>query len=184
MNIEFTRFNVYLHAYKVDGLHNFLSNHRKEFINIYEEFNKKEFTGIFNEQIYNPQIITPLTNLLYRIVNEFYYVDKNWRDMTPMLYAQTNKDNTSIFHNHYEESSITSTLYLDPTNPDEGGELEFYLREENNPKVFPVKDYIYFFPSWVLHKPLPQTRSTPRFCINWGYECLKRPIHKLTADKW
>ena len=48
----------------------------------------------------------------------------------------------------------------------------------------PEPDYIYFFPSWVLHRPLPQNTDKDRICINWGIESSKRPIHKITGDRW
>ena len=51
-------------------------------------------------------------------------------------------------------------------------------------EIFPEKDVIYTFPSWLNHKPLPQTTDTPRYSINWGYNCNLRPIHKLTGDRW
>jgi hypothetical protein len=91
---------------------------------------------------------------------------------------------TSVFHNHYEFGSITATLYLDPPKEEEGGGLELFFHEHEKVIVNPRKDYIYFVPSWVLHRPLPQTTNKIRHCLNWGYECSKRPIHKLTRDRW
>lgn len=183
-DISFERIEDYIHAYKVKGLHDFLSEFREEFNRLSNENLKKNNKNVFNFHVNNPNFKGPFINLLSSIVDEYYYVDKNWDLMTPMLYFQTDKINNCVYHNHYLTSSITATTYLDPPSLEEGGSLELYLHQNDVVKVFPKKDYIYFFPSWILHRPLPQTRKEPRFCINWGYQCLKRPIHKLTADKW
>ena len=75
-------------------------------------------------------------------------------------------------------------MYLNPPLPNEGGGLEFYFHDDGREIIYPNKDEIYFFPSWVLHKPLPQTSNKVRYCLNWGYDCSNRPIHKLTNTRW
>jgi hypothetical protein len=66
----------------------------------------------------------------------------------------------------------------------EGGGIEFFFHQNHLITILPEPNHIYFFPSWVLHRPLPQNTDKDRICINWGVESSKRPIHKLTGDRW
>ena len=184
-NIKFKRIHTYIHAYTLSGLSNFLSSYEKELNGIY--FKSKENRGkddVYNESILNPNLIKPLTNILLHIVDKFYMVDKNWENKGFMLYSQSSQDNESIFHHHQNDSSIVSTMYLNiPRVGDEGG-LEFFFNSEDRKIIYPEEDDIYFFPSWSLHRPLAHKGDKIRHCINWGYNCSKRPIHKLTGDRW
>ena len=72
------------------------------------------------------------------------------------------------------KNTLSSTMYLNPPNPGEGGELSFMYSEVDIFNLLPQKDTIYFFPSWVMHKPLPQSKSEIRHCLNWGYNCSKK----------
>jgi hypothetical protein len=85
---------------------------------------------------------------------------------------------------HYTTSTIASTTYINPLEKDEGGGIEFFFHQNHLITILPEPNHIYFFPSWVLHRPLPQNTDKDRICINWGVESSKRPIHKLTGDRW
>ena len=75
-------------------------------------------------------------------------------------------------------------MYIDPPLENEGGEIQFYLEGNNQPKILPQKNCVYFFPSWLMHRPLPQTSPQNRMCLNWSYTSSNRPLHKLTGDIW
>lgn len=183
MNIEFFRIDRYIHSYKVEGLHSFLSRFREEFNSIFLE--KQKVKGnILNEEINNPIIEEGLDKIFINIIENNYIVDRRWAASSLNLYSQNNKYSQSIYHNHIDSSAITATTYLDPTTPQEGGGIQFFLHQTEEIIINPLPDYIYFFPSWIMHKPLPQTSTQNRYCVNWGYECSKIPIHKLTGDKW
>ena len=184
MEIEFIHYSCLLHGYYVKGLHDFLSKHKEEFFNLGVEYSKIENKNTFNVDIQNKDIKYPLMDILNTIVEQFYYVDKSWKETPPMLYFQNSKINKQFFHNHYEDSTLSATMYLDPPKEGEGGEIQFYYNEEQQPKFVPAKDIVFFFPSWIMHRPLSQRIPQPRYCINWGYPCMMRPIHKLSADKW
>jgi len=184
-NIKFIKLHNYIHSYEVEGLDKFLSLYEKEFDLTYSNFESRRNVGkTFNEYILNPNITIPLNNLLLSIIDRFYIVDEAWENKDFMLYSQTDKDNKPIFHNHYNVFSIASTMYLNAPNKEEGGGLEFFFNEGDKPIIQPRKDVIFFFPAWSLHRPLAHKGEKIRHCINWGYECSKRPIHKLTGDKW
>ena len=101
-----------------------------------------------------------------------------------MIYYQDKETFQSVFHNHYDDLTLTATTYIDPLDSDEGGEIQFYSHQHNIISISPEIDCIYFFPGWLLHRPLPQNTNKKRICINWGVDCNNRPIHKLTGDRW
>ena len=183
-NIEFLHIDQYIHAYRVKGLHDFLLQKKNEFDKLWLNFKNKPNREVYNEVISDPNINKVLQPLLLKITHEYYMVDSKFRDFSLSLYSQTSDEYNSVYHNHYDSSTLTCTIYLNPPNQGEGGELSFLFTENDVFEILPEKDTIYFFPSWVMHKPLPQTSKEVRHCLNWGYNCSKRPIHKLTGDRW
>ena len=185
-NIRFWKYNYHLHLYHVKGLHDKL---KEEFPTEYhiEQF-KKEKKGVHAKRIANYFLEEEkskfLEDIFVYIANKYYLVDEQWGKISIMAYYQTNEEGISKFHNHARYSTLTATTYIDPPNEDEGGQLEFFNPPDNNLTISPKKDVIYFFPSWLLHRPLPQTNKEPRICLNWGYESTLRPIHKITGDRW
>lgn len=184
MNIKFERIGQYIHAYVVEGLHDFLTSHKPYFHNMHLNESKLLKNGVVNIPIQNNKIQDPLYDLLSGIVDQYYLVDNSWEKGGVSLYSQSKEHNIKIFHNHYKDNTLACTLYLDPPNVGEGGGLEFFFHERDRYILHPLKDRVYFFPSWALHRPLPQTTEKVRYCLNWGYNCIQRPIHKLTGDKW
>lgn len=103
----------------------------------------------------------------------------------PWLYVQTVKKSTNYWHNHiHAGTSITSTFYLDPPEKSgEGGEIELFVMpqfsgntENTTVKYLPKRDHIYFFPSWLMHKPLRHNTDTTRVCVNTDFYTEKKPI--------
>tara|TARA_R110000803_G_scaffold210430_2_gene282177 strand:+ start:812 stop:1375 length:564 start_codon:yes stop_codon:yes gene_type:complete len=184
--VRFRKLHNYIHSYEIKGLDEFLRTYEEEFNLIYYKFEKLRDRGIkgFNDSILNPNIVKPLREIQESIVDKFYIVDKNWEDYSFMLYSQTESDNKKVYHNHQKSFSIASTMYLNAPNREDGGELQFFFGEQDEPIIHPIKDTIYFFPGWSLHRPLAHKGKNIRHCINWGYQCSNNPIHKLTGDRW
>ena len=135
----------------------------------------------------NRDFYDDLRPVFYGILDHYYVLSETWEDKVVGIYVQDPKHSRPIRHNHSKDGVLTATFYIDPIeNEEEGGGLEFYLGsgEHDSFTIYPKKDVIYIFPAWALHSPLPQTREQPRICLNWGYDCAQRPIHKLTGDRW
>lgn len=185
-NIEFWAFNPYIHFYRYNGLHDILKSifpidYYTQEHNDSKERRRKELVANFE---LSPNEFPPLVDILNNIINEYYWIGKPISMSKVAVYYQTNLDNKSILHSHIHDSSITATTYIDPPEEGEGGELQLYTPTEGKINIQPSKDVIYFFPSWLLHRPLPQTRKEPRICLNLGFNTNIRPMHKLTADRW
>tara|TARA_R110000803_G_scaffold181432_1_gene243821 strand:- start:41 stop:547 length:507 start_codon:yes stop_codon:yes gene_type:complete len=168
----------------VNGLNDILSK-QFEFlineVNSFEEGWNKESLNFYTE---NEIINQDLVSLLYKIVENNYLIDTPWTHSNPMIYWQNKETYQSLYHNHYKTSTITCTTYINPLEKNEGGGIEFLFHQKQIITITPEPNYIYFFPSWALHRPLPQNIDKNRICINWGIESSKRPIHKLTGDRW
>jgi hypothetical protein len=183
--ITFDSYHPYLHAYHIKGLHDRLLKYKSELIKEYLENYKELFAlGINNVTTRIQEFEDEFAPLLYHIVNKFYVVDENWIHTSFGTYMQDKDRQMNVLHNHWEQTTLSSVMYIDPLDPEEGGGVEFSIPPEDPLELNPKKDYIYFFPSWVSHRPLEQKTKTPRICINWGYNCSLRPIHKLTGQRW
>lgn len=84
------------------------------------------------------------------------------------LYAQNNKNNRSVWHNH-PESELNTVFYLDI--PEEGGELQMLnvdpsINKFKEQKVKVENNKLYIMPFWWYHRPLPQKDSKERLCFN------------------
>jgi len=182
--IKFSRFHRYIHIYHLEGLNNWLQSEKNLLIK--ESKNDKISGEVVNYRTTSELINHGFNSLLTDIALQYYHVGSNvdWSEVAPMVYYQTKEEGVNKFHHHYFSSTITATTYIDPMDKEHGGGLELFLHDTFRPIIYPEPDCIYFFPSWVLHKPLPHFIDTPRLCINWGLDCLLRPIHKLTGDKW
>lgn len=182
--INFWRYHEYLHLYKVEGLHDKLCEEKEYYLYEYEkgkEYRDKE--GSAN---------VPLRSDRYEFMNEvcrfitkeYYNVSDDWESTCCNAYIQDKDNYRDVWHHHMKDTSITATAYIDPPEPDNGGELELWYPPQDPFKYHPEKDVIAFFPSWLLHRPLPQTIDEKRICLNWGYISYTRPTNKLTGDRW
>lgn len=182
--IQFSWVHKYVHSYHVEGLHDRLSKYKseltKEFLEKYKEL---AVLGINNVTTRIKEFEDEFAPLLYHIVNKYYLVDEAYNHISFGTYIQDKDRQMNYFHHHWEQTTMSSTMYIDPLKSDEGGGLQFRIGEEII-NVLPEKDYIYFFPSWLQHRPAPQTVKSPRICMNWGYNCNLRPIHKISGDRW
>jgi hypothetical protein len=187
--VQFYKFNSLIHIYEVKGLHDKLLKYKNKILKNYYTQKDKVFVAEnkYNTPFTDPSFYHEFDSLLYGIVNNYYLVGEVFDPKTIGIYIQTPDSYRSMRHNHYNSGMITSTLYIDPIeNIDEGGGIEFYIGSESQDQwiIYPKKDNIYFFPSWLIHSPLPQTREKERICLNWGYDTNIRPIHKVTGDRW
>ena len=181
-NISFKKIDSFIHAYHIPFLHDYLLSFKEEWIRIFEKkiIEKKKKNQLGNILINNEKIDNIFTQILYN----YYLIDKTWVIDNPFgIYIQDKDSSVSAYHNH-TPNTIASTMYINPPLENEGGEIQFYLHEIYQPKILPQRDYIYFFPAWLMHRPLPQTTNQKRICINWSYNSSKRPTHKLTGDRW
>ena len=177
---------MFIHQYHVPNLHNILLKYKVE---IFKNISGKEEEHLYKPGKANIEVKSKVVRNIVISVNSyiadhFYYLkDSYYRDAKIGAYIQDNKSNISVFHTHWQ-GTLVSTLYLDPPNEGEGGEFEIVLPPNDSFKIQPKKDYIYFIPGWLLHRPLPQTTTIPRVCINWVENSMMRPIHKLTGQRW
>jgi len=102
-------------------------------------------------------------------------VNGNFQPIRSWLYCQNNVHNNSVAHTHINTSSINAVTYIDV--PNDGGALELDIMGEKT-YLKPTDDRIYFFPYWVVHRPLPQTDEKWRLCINLEFFDEKRPVRK------
>ena len=182
MEIKFNWFHKYVHLYYVDGLHNYLKSRKEHFLNTHSNSDDLDYKGgKYNASINNPSTESKLLEIHNSIIEKYYHVSPHYKTSTFSIYTQDNTNNVDVFHNHIDDASIVSTCYIDP--PNEGGGLEVFFNER--PLVLNIEpNIIYMFPAWMLHRPTTQKDNTIRICINWGYESILRPIHKITSDKW
>jgi len=104
------------------------------------------------------------------------------------IYIQNNRYCRPHFHHHLHcmpktrSSSLSASLYLDP--PKVGGEFQFMPRiietetyeDELKGTTFKVEENkLYFFPSWWMHRPLPQEDETYRVCVSFDIFSFDRP---------
>lgn len=130
----------------------------------------------------NDRIKTHLGMAYYKVLNQLF--DNLGEPMRPFLvwnYVQNNQFYQSNYHEHLDTATINSTMYLDEIQ--EGGELSIFVHnKEQIIKVQPNK--LYIFPSWLLHKPLPQKDSNWRVCINLEHLSNTRVYSKHTECFW
>ena len=177
----------YIHGYNVPGLHSFIFSYKDFLLDVYnegiEKANKSKQANVMvpMENTFHIKV----TSLLTALIKKYYVIGNNYSNSKPIgVYIQNNKNNVAIFHNHISQSSLTCTLYLDPIiDKKEGGEIEFMHPPNTNYLLNPLKDWVYFFPGWMYHRPLPQIRQSPRICLNWGIDTENRVIHKISHEK-
>jgi len=176
---------TYAHVYEVKGWNDILLQYKDEIITTFEE-NKK---GVWDKENYNIKFNNKKFNENYNksmieLLDRYYYLDNIWGVEDPQIYIQDNKSSKNILHNH-NQMSIVTTSYIDPLEGD--GQLELkvsFSDEDSNLKITPQKDYIYAFPGWMWHRPLPQKNNHKRICLNWGMYTNVRVIHKLNGGRW
>jgi hypothetical protein len=116
-----------------------------------------------------------------RVVQREFEVGPNLREEKyPYVYCQTNEMYKSIWHNHINTSVINAVTYIDV--PESGGELEVEYDGKHTVKVY--EGYLYIFPGWMLHRPLPQTDTQWRICVNLEYICENVPWCKSRGIRW
>ena len=188
IRVDFREAKKYLHIYRIPGLHDQLFKYKDFVFNLYcEGFENTYLNG-------NANVILNRDNSLYRNFNsllenlteEYYILDKIKGESSNIgIYCQNNNNSISEFHNHIFQNTLITTTYINPIeNPNPGGGIEFIDFSDENTIIYPEKDCIYVFPSWLYHRPLPQTRKEVRICLNWGVNTHNRVIHKITKVKW
>lgn len=182
--IKFYDYHPFIHAYHIEGIHSWLLQFKEDLINRFldQQAKANNIDHSFNIPIVNEVMRNTLADIFSFIVEEYYLVDKAYSIKNAFgVYVQNNERSDSFYHTHYR-NTLAATLYIDP--PINGGELSIMEHEKNPIAIQPKKDYIYFFPGWLMHKPTPQQDTTYRVCINWTYACNTRAIHKLVGSKW
>ena len=181
--VNFKRIEKYIHLYYVEGLHDWLTPYKSRLNDLFWEWKNKKEDGNANYFIEDSFLQSNLQDLFFKITQKYYHIENNDKKLQKIgIYYQDNKEYFAKYHNHYDISDINCVTYLDP--PLEGGELQLYLHENNQIKIPIRKNLIYFFPGWMMHKPLPQESTTSRLCFNWGCRSNIPIIHKLTGDRW
>jgi hypothetical protein len=135
-----------------------------------------------NVKIRNKELIDIFQNKLEEILVNNYEIGEFERVEDSMaLYIQNDKEYNSVFHNHIG-FGIVAVFYL--ALPKDGGEIEFVNPPMDTVILKPELDKVYFFPYWLLHRPLKQKSPETRISVNWGVHCTSRPINKISKDMW
>jgi len=96
-------------------------------------------------------------------------------------YVQNNARWSSVWHDHLQTSTINGVYYL--TAPDTEGQLWFMFRETLL-KVTPEEGWLYLFPRWLLHKPVPQKSADYRISLNVELISNECPILRDGQARW
>jgi len=101
---------------------------------------------------------------------------KSKRDV--WAYVQRDGEGSPVWHEHLMTSTINGVYYL--SAPEGCGEIWFRHRDTIH-KHAPAEGYLYMFPRWLLHKPMPQATSEPRISLNIEMVTVECPI---TREGW
>ena len=116
-------------------------------------------------------------------VNNFdnVIVDQRNREIA-WTYVQNKETSSNVWHNHKRTTTINAVWY--PKIPDPTGTLA--IREGEAVDEIQVKEgFIYFFPYWLDHKPMPQKNSDDwRVSINLELLTVTRPLYPPTQTLW
>ena len=199
---EFQPISQYVHSYYIKGLHSNLLKFKtpllEQFSNTDLSQPSEHYSKIYTDKLLkinnielNLQPISKNVQSIFTYLITKYFSNRGeskWGISKVGCYVQDNKECQSFFHHHYLDSSIVGVTYIDPPIKEEGGGIEFDMANTNPTDdpfiIYPKPDYFYLFPSWVLHRPLPQTSTIPRISLNLGIDTISRPLHKLTNVVW
>jgi hypothetical protein len=170
----------YIHEYDFP-VHDLFYPYKEDILNQYWDLLpiNKDNTNNFLYQ--NPKLENIIIPLFLDILKHNYVVSPLVSPIKLWAYIQNNDNYFSKLHNHINTSTINATFYIDP--PENGGELYFSMEDEEC-TIKPQKNKIYLFPYWLHHKPLSQSSSTYRICINLEYKCQSRPMHIPSKVIW
>jgi len=159
-------------------------NHRYkgEMIEKFLEFlNSEDSSRGNNYKYFNSEYAEPVVEKFERVIQNEFEVGPNIKeDKWPAVYCQTNEHFRSIWHNHTKTSVINAVTYIDV--PENGGHLEVEYNGTHTIKVY--EDYLYIFPGWMLHRPLPQDDNKWRICVNLEYISKDIPFCKSRGIRW
>lgn len=96
-------------------------------------------------------------------------------------YVQNDARSSPVWHDHLMTSTINGVYYL--TVPDPDGQIWFRFRDDVM-KVTPEEGWLYLFPRWLLHKPVPQASSEARISLNVEMITREYPIARDTLYRW
>ena len=181
-----SRLNPYLHEYEFPH-HDYLLHHFEYLQSLFSKGIEKQLKENTNNVFLNEGPVYDFINSkLIEVITENYHVSSPFSHSSIGVYLQTNEQFISTYHNHISSSDITCILYINPPPPGTGGELQCLTEvlEDAPIVVKPQVNKLYVLPSWVYHRPIPQTHPSPRISLNWGYNSSIRPIHKITGDRW
>jgi hypothetical protein len=100
---------------------------------------------------------------------------KGFTPVRAWIYCQNDEHFASERHTHISTSTINAVTYIDI--PEKGGALELDIMG-NVVELYPDPNKIYFFPYWVVHRPLPQKDKRWRICINLEFYDNNRALRK------
>ena len=162
-----------------------------------QEMIERFFVNIVDEVGYNvPYTNKVIDDFIAPEIKKICYNSFDLKDVQfihPQIYVQNNRYYSSVYHNHIRNNgtnldpSMIVNFYINPASvgglldiaPDveADGELKSYQIEVK-------KDKLYFFPSWVYHRPLPQEDTEYRICISIDIFSKQRPYFKPGKVYW
>ena len=155
---------------------------KQEMLDAFKEYQKIDGLKGNNAPYINEKYSVPIMDAFEGVVAREFDVGKNTKeDRIPYVYCQTDKQYVSEYHNHIQSSTINAVTYIDL--PSEGGELEVECCGLHTIKVH--ENYLYLFPGWMIHRPLPQKDTSWRICVNLEYVSSDNaPYCKSTKTRW
>ena len=148
--------------------------YKKDMIDQFKKNVKKNYRlGGSNVLYKNEGVRKNLETIFLDIIKKCFIVSPNLNRIEPFIYISTKEEYRSVWHNHVDSATISATFYLE-TN-DKGGGLEFAFNNPQDPIIYPKKNKLYLFPSWMYHRPLPPEDDKIRICVNMEYFSFQRP---------
>jgi len=163
-----------------------LHPYKDEMVKYYFE-KLEQAEGEFSFFYTNSVIKTNILPRINKVLKKSFKI--NVIDINPNVYVQNNQYCSSYFHHHMYcepgkgDASMVASLYLDP--PEVGGEFQFMPRfihpetheDDLKEHTFKVEENkLYLFPSWCMHRPLPQEDETYRICLTFDIYSFDRPL--------
>lgn len=96
-------------------------------------------------------------------------------------YVQSCDVASPVWHDHLNTSTVNGVYYL--SVPDPRGQIWFQHLERIF-RVTPEEGYLYIFPRWLAHKPIPQQERQHRVSLNIELISCEYPTVRATGLRW
>jgi len=126
-----------------------------------------------------PKYEAAIGNIFYLAGEDKSYKMKSW------TYVQTpEKQFTWKFHHHNHgdiKPNLCTVTYFNV--PKSGG--QFCFKYDDEEYIIQIREnYLYIFPPWLMHTPLPHTGDETRICLNCDFYTDSKSVFKEFDHYW